>query len=139
LGEAFAQVEKVEPYCIGSVGVAQVALMILNPEAERASQDAKSGHIEGASKILLELHQQFDVVTEKTCDDFSRYDLLVIPDQAVAAPETIERLRQYVANGGKLLLSHQALLNMEQDTFLLADEMGVDLRDLPGAIRIISR
>lgn len=126
IGEAFAQVEKVEPYCIGAVGVAQVALLLLDPEAERAGMDAKSGHIEGAAKILLELHHQFDVITEKTCENFGRYDLLVIPDQAIASPETVTRLKQYVANGGKLLLSHQALLNSEQSAFLLADEMGVD-------------
>jgi hypothetical protein len=126
IGEAFAQVEKVETYCIGAVGVAQVALLILNPEADKANTDAKSGHIEGAAKMLLELHQQFDVITEKTCSDFGRYELLVIPDQAIASPETAARLRQYVAQGGKLLLSHQALLNAEQSAFLLSEEMGVD-------------
>ncbi|MES2460625.1 MAG: beta-galactosidase trimerization domain-containing protein [Armatimonadota bacterium] len=126
IGEAFAQVEKVEPYCIGASGVAQVALLILNPEADKANTDAKSGYVEGGAKILLELHQQFDVITDKTCSDFGRYDLLVLPDQAIASPETAERLRQYVAGGGKLLLSHKALLNDEQNEFLLSPEMGVE-------------
>ncbi|MBC8101448.1 MAG: alpha-L-fucosidase [Cytophagales bacterium] len=126
IGEAFAQVEQVEPYCIGAVGVADVALLILDPQADRATMSAASGHIEGAAKMLLELHHQFDVVTETTCADFGRYALLVLPDQAYASPETVERLRRFVAQGGKLLLSHEALLSTEKSAFLLADEMGVD-------------
>jgi hypothetical protein len=88
--------------------------------------DAKSGHVEGAAKMLLELHQQFDVITEKTCPDFGRYDVLIVPDRSVVSADTAERLKQYLANGGKLLLSHQALMNSEQDAFLLSSEMGVD-------------
>ena len=126
IGEAFAQVEKVEPYCVGAVGVAEVALLILNPEADRANQDAKAGNIEGAGKILLELHQQFDVITEKTSTDFGRYKVLVLPDKAIASPETADRLRKFVSDGGKLLLSHEALLDTEQNAFLLSPEMGVD-------------
>jgi hypothetical protein len=132
IGEAFARVEALEPYCIGAVPETQIGLLLLNPDADKANQTAagiaaaSSGYSEGAAKMLLELHQQFDVISDKSCDDFSKYELLVIPDRAVPAKEdTIERLRRYVANGGKLLLSFEALRD-EGGNFALAEEMGVD-------------
>ncbi len=59
--------------------------------------------------MLLSLHHQFDVLTDRNLPDFRRYEVLVLADRAVATPETARRLREYVAGGGKLLLSHEAL------------------------------
>ena len=73
--------------------------------------------------MLLELHQQFDLITAQTCPDFSRYKLLVLPDRAIADAETAARLRDFVSGGGKMLLSHHALLDDGQ--FALSEEMGV--------------
>ncbi len=126
IGEAFRDVEAVEEYCIGAEAASQVGLLVLNPNADKANMDAQAGNVEGAAKILLELHHQFDVITDKTCPDFRRYELLVLPDRAVATPETAARLRDYVAGGGKLLITHEALLDETSGSFLLADEMGVD-------------
>lgn len=123
IGGAFRDVEAVEPYCVGAKADSQVGLLVLNPSADKANQDT-SGNIEGAAKMLLELHHQFDVITDTTCPDFSRYDLIVLADKAAASEETARRLREFVAQGGRLLLSHEALLS--DGAFLLADEMGVD-------------
>lgn len=129
IGEAFRDVEKVEAYCIGAKAETEVGLLVLNPLADKANQStagivsSSSENLEGAAKMLLELHCQFDVITDKVCSDFSRYKVLVVPDRAIATAEAVERLRQFVRDGGKLLLSHEALL--ENGRFLLEDEMGV--------------
>ncbi|QBD83086.1 hypothetical protein EPA93_46845 [Ktedonosporobacter rubrisoli] len=125
IGEAFGEVEAVERYCIDARPVSQVALLILEENAAKAKLNSGRGILEGASLMLLELHQQFDVITER-CPDFSKYDVIVVPDEGHALPGVVERLKAFVAGGGKLLLSHEALLNSEHGNFWLADEMGVD-------------
>lgn len=125
IGEAFADVVALEQYCEDATPVSQVAILMLEQNKTRASVGASGGSVEGAAKILLELHHQFDVITPNS-GDFFDYSALVIPDQGVATPEVIERLRAFVANGGKLLLTHEALLDADAGTFALADEIGVD-------------
>jgi hypothetical protein len=129
IGEAFRDVEAAEPYCLGATPAAQVALLALGTERDRARVGSGGGPLEGAAKMLLELHHQFDVVTAQ-CPDLTRYDLLVIPDSGSPTPDITQRLRAYVGAGGRLLLSHQALLDPAAGNFALADEMGVDYRGL---------
>jgi hypothetical protein len=124
IGEAFRDVKAVEDCCIGATAVTQIGLLILAVDSDRATLDPDAGGAEGASKILLENHHQFDVITDKSCSDFGRYDLLVLPDRAVASAETVARLKAFVAGGGKLLLSHQA--TFDGANFALADEIGAD-------------
>lgn len=138
IGEAFGDVEAVEPFCVGAQAQTQIGLLVLNPDADKANQSSGgivsglAGNTEGAAKMLLELHHQFDVITDKTCGDFGKYDLLVLADRAVAnLPDTVARLKRFVAGGGRLLASHEALLD---GNFLLAGEMGVDY--LGPAVRV---
>ena len=131
IGEAFAGVKAAEEYCAGASAQTDMAILVLNPFAGRANQgaggivQASTENVEGASKILLELHQQFDLITAQTCDDFSRYKVLVLPDKAIADADTVSRLREFVAGGGKMLLSHHALLDDDTREFGLSEEMGV--------------
>jgi hypothetical protein len=132
IGEAFRDVEAVEEFCIGATAETEVGLLVLAPDADKANQ-ASAGivassneNIEGAAKMLLELHQQFDVITPKMCPDFSRYKVLVLADRTVASQDDVSRLRAFVENGGKLLVTHEALLDHTTGNFALADLLGVD-------------
>jgi hypothetical protein len=126
IGEAFGDVAAVESYCVGARGEAQIGLLVLDDPIDRTTVGGAGGAIEGAGKILLELHQQFDVITPESCADFSAYELLLVPDRGVASPDVRARLQTFVANGGKLLLSHEALLDPETRAFSLATEIGFD-------------
>ncbi|SRR6266568_3445891 len=125
ISEAFRDVEAVELYCIGAIAVPQIGLLVLEPDTDRAQVGSGGSSVEGAGKMLLELHHQFDVITGK-CPHFGKYQVLVVPDRGVATPEVTARLKAYVAAGGKVLLSHEALLDQAVGAFGLADEMGVD-------------
>jgi len=114
IGEAYRAVEAKEPWCRGAVPVAELALLVLG---EKTDAD------DGASKMLLEMHRQYDVIDAEA--DFSRYGLLVIADKGRPTPELVEKLRSYLAAGGKLILSHTALLDEAKGDFAVADEMGV--------------
>jgi hypothetical protein len=123
IGEAFRDVEAVEDYCIDATPVAQVGLLTLEGERDNMDTMGKGGPLEGAGKMLLELHQQFDVITDR-CPDFGKYDLLVIPDTGMLAPNDIPRLHDYLTKGGKLLFSNGALL--ERAAFQLSTEVGIE-------------
>ncbi len=139
IGEAFRDVEKVEPYCQNVTPEVQIAVLVLDPGADKANHQsinaqpssaagmvsAATDNLEGACKMLLELHHQFDVITDKTCPDFSKYELLVLPDRAYANETVVSRLKEYAKNGGKLFVSHEALL--DGDTHLLAEELGISV------------
>ena len=130
IGEAFRDVEAVEEYCIGATAQTDAAILALQPNADKANQSSagivnrSSEGVEGAAKILLENHAQFDIITPAVCPDFSRYKLLVLADKAEADAETAARLKAFVAQGGALFITHEALT--ESGNFALADEMGVD-------------
>ncbi len=127
IGEAFRDVEAAEPYCVDAVPAPQIGLLVLEPATDRVVVGTSGGSAEGAGKLLLELHHQFDVITDQ-CPDFGRYQVLVVPDRGAATPAVTARLKDFVAAGGKLLLSHAALLDQAAGVFALADEMGVDYR-----------
>ena len=133
IGEAFREVEAVEEYCFDAKPVVDTAILVLQPDGDKANMasagmvNKSSEGVEGAAKILLENHAQFDIITPKVCPDFSRYKLLVLADKAVAEEEIVGRLKDFVAGGGKLFLSHEALINEgDGGNFALADEIRAD-------------
>ena len=117
IGEAFRDLAAAEEHCLGAEPVAQVGLLML---------DGGTDGVRGAGRMLLELHHQYDLLTPGSTPDFGHYDVLVVPDTGAPSPETAERLRQFVAGGGRLLVSHNALREGAGGGFLLADALGVD-------------
>lgn len=123
IGEAYRDVEAKEPWCEGAEPVTEIALLML----EKANRkNVHNNADEGAAKILLELHHQFDILdADNVSADWSPYKVLVIADRGRPTPELVARLREFVVKGGGLLLTHEALLDPETNQFALAAEMGV--------------
>ncbi len=120
IGETYADVEAKEPWCRDAEPQTDVALVLV----ERANhKTVRNDSDEGAVKMLLELHHQFDVLDADA--DWSGYSALVMADRGRPNIVLTERLRRYLRDGGKLLLSHEALLDPDAREFALADEMGV--------------
>jgi len=120
IGETFADVESKEPFCTDATPVTEVALLLV----EKASRKAvRSDSDEGAAKMLLELHHQFDVLDAEA--DWSEYKVLVIADRGRPYPALVGRLKDYIKKGGHLLLSHEALLDPDTREFALSEEMGL--------------
>ena len=53
--------------------------------------------LRGASRMLCELKQQFDIVTEFS--DWSKYQVLVIPEDITFSPETALRVKAHLSAG----------------------------------------
>jgi hypothetical protein len=133
IGAAYSEVAVKEPWCVDARPVSDVALV--SPEAVQAHRapDGSSGWSggslkhnnaeEGASRMLLEMHIPFDVIdplSDKS--DLFAYKVLLLPDNVTLLgaddPLTV-RLREYLAGGGRVLLSGQSGMNPDATSFLL--------------------
>ncbi|HMO25620.1 MAG TPA: alpha-L-fucosidase, partial [Tepidisphaeraceae bacterium] len=103
IGHVFSQVEKKEPWCLGARAVVDIGVM--HPEEfQRAEgvfhdQEDSLGRTDfGVVRILQELGHQFDFIDSTR--DFSRYKLIVLPDNIPLSPRLAEKLSGFVTAGG---------------------------------------
>lgn len=130
IGTAYAEVERCEPWCQGAIPVSEIALM--SPEAMHTrllgEYRSKGASEEGASRMLLELGEGFDVLDLDA--DLSKYKVVILADEwKFDSSEKMQALKtklgKYLANGGKLIASGDSGLDAEGSGFAL--DMGVDL------------
>ena len=123
IGGVYAQVEAAEPWCADAEP--QVEVGVLTPEefVTGSAGFTLPGAALGATRMLQELHQQFDLVDSET--DFARYRVLILPDEIPVGEALAAKLRAFLAGGGKLLASAKSGLTPEGDRFALA-EMGLE-------------
>lgn len=107
IGAAYAEAEQVEEYCYDAEGLADIGIIamegVADAESRSLSQDV------GVCRMLLEGKYLYDML-DPECD-FSRYKLLILPDTIAIKGELGEKIKQYVANGGKVLCTGQSGLD----------------------------
>jgi len=108
IAPALADVERKEPWLREAVGVAEVALLGDWMEGQFGAPSPSDAHW-GAAQVLLECHQQFDVIDPEA--DFSPYRLLVLPDHPHLDEALAERINAFVEAGGKVLATGQSSLD----------------------------
>lgn len=127
LGHSFSRIEQLEPWLANARPTAEVALLA-TVETWRSDPNlpfpSHSPEIEGAAQLLLEAAIQFDII-EPVIASLSNYKAIIVPDTASINSELRTRLEEYVAGGGKLILSGTAALNPETGAFDIA---GVPVR-----------
>ncbi len=101
IAPAYAHVEKLEPYLEGARQVSEIAVLAAEHFHPVGGRNNVSD--DGAVQMLLELKQLFDVVDSSA--RFEDYRLLVLPDDVPVEGALAERLRAYVAGGGKIIAS----------------------------------
>ncbi len=121
IGRVYQRVAELEEWCEGAEGVAEIAILT-NADVEGGQMSESD---EGATRMLMETHWQFDVVDRYS--DFTRYRALVIPDRLTVDASLLRKLRSFLQKGGKLLCSYRALVD-EQGNFVLANEAGFVLK-----------
>lgn len=111
IGAAYAEVERKEPWCRNAESAADVA--ILSPDGFQNSLKKNENSEIGVSRLLLEGHIPFDRLDDG--NDFSAYTVLIVPEGLRPDAGLRKRLDQFLANGGKLIVSGTALLKKECD------------------------
>jgi hypothetical protein len=116
MGEIFKRVEAIEEYCLGAEPLTDIGVVLLpeNEEALTGDTDSRGlvkidASIEGTAAILAALKHQWNGETPDR-DNLNNYKVLILPDRGVLTPKLQEQLSAFVANGGKILFSHEATL-----------------------------
>ncbi len=104
IGKAYSLVEEKEPWINGAVNVADIA--VLSAEALTGKRDSKADV--GANRMLLENNCLYNFIDSTM--DFSKYKLLVLPDVSIECEEIIQKIKDYVNNGGKIIASGEAVV-----------------------------
>lgn len=122
IGKAYEQVEKKELWCVGAKNVADIALVSVeafNGITLDAREDIPADT--GAARLLLEGHYLFDTIDDRM--DLSRYKLVILPDEVRVGPEFKIRLDDFIASGGKLMLTGSSGFNEDGESLF---DIGAD-------------
>lgn len=124
IGTVFASIEEKEPWCRGTRKLCDIGVVAPNRVMEAETEDGPASlkSKEGVWRMLTELHLPFDFLDLE--DDFSPYQVLILPDQVTLAPKEAEKIRAYLKNGGKLLFSGCSGMDPEKTGFAL-EELGI--------------
>jgi hypothetical protein len=124
IGQVYSEVEKKEPWCVGTQALTDIG--VLTPEEFYGAKiGALPPALMGTTRMLEEGAHQFDIIDSQS--DFSRYKVLIAPDNIPFTQQLVEKVEGYLAAGGALLASFESGLNPEQTGFGLPS-MGVKLR-----------
>jgi hypothetical protein len=124
IGQVYAEVEKKEPWCRGSVPACDIGVL--------AAEEFGSweGSTRGMVRMLSEGGHQFNLLDSAMA--FEPYRLLVLPDRVPVNASLADKLRAYLAGGGAVLATFESGLDPEGKAFAL-DELGVRYRG-PGEL-----
>ncbi len=111
IGKAYEEVEAREPYLSDAVPVADIGLLSAEACANSPYRDEFDSAMSadgfrqdfGANRMMLEGHYLYNII-DPDCD-FSRYALLILPDNIHVEGHLKQKLEHYLAGGGKLLLT----------------------------------
>lgn len=112
IGAAYSEVAQKEAWCTDAKAVSDIG--VLSSEAENQLKNAAAD--EGVSRVLLESHFLFDLLDREM--DFTRFKLLILPDDISVDAELAAKLNAYLKQGGKLLLTGKSGLDKEGKNFV---------------------
>ena len=123
IGNVYAEVEAKEPWCVGAKAISEIAIMTPE-EFTSASASHLPSAIKGATRILEEAAQQFEIVDSHS--DFTPYAVLILPDIIPVDAALAAKVEAYVAQGGKVIATFESGLVPDQSGFASA-LFGVDV------------
>jgi len=107
IGHAYDYVEKIEGYGPGGQHTSRTGLWMTMDN--RADQ--------GASLLLLETQTNYVVINNLA--DWSELEVVIIPSKSSLTKNDVERFRQYLDRGGKVLVLGEGALNPDGPGFVL--------------------
>lgn len=105
IGRTYEKIEKLEPWARGTRAVADIGVVstaIFSPESTQKITPSDQGF----TNMLVELHQQFNVLDLD--EDFSKYKVIVLPDEIRPSPRLFQKLDVFLEKGGAVIASHDS-------------------------------
>lgn len=123
IGSAYEQVLSKEHWCDNIENIADIGLLsssAVNAVKQAGMHDDSADT--GAARILLEGHFLFDVIDAEM--NFSKYKVLVLPDNILINDVLKSKLDEYLLKGGKIFLTGTSGLIADSRGFIF--DIGVD-------------
>ena len=115
IGQAYSEVEAKEEWCDRVTPVCDIGVLSVEAiqnfgllQNDRSLLDADIG----AGRILIEGKYQFSVIDAEV--DFSSFKVIVLPDKIEFNDSLSEKLKKFIANGGKILASGRSGIKNEK-------------------------
>jgi len=119
----YKELQTMEPWFDDAKNITEIAVVYPKANHDIRSQAFSDGQLRAAVRMLSELKQQFDVVT--LASDWSKYKVLVIPDNITFNDEITRRVKAHIAAGKAVISSGSSGLDQEKKQFVLEKEWGV--------------
>jgi hypothetical protein len=119
----YKELQTMEPWYNNAKNITEIAIVYPKSDRNIRSQGGTDGQLRAAVRMLCELKQQFDVVTEFS--DWSKYKVLVIPDDILFNAEIARRIKDHIAAGKAVISSGSSGLDQDMKYFVLEKEWGV--------------
>lgn len=116
IGKAYEYGEKIEEYCLDSVQMYDIGVLLSESYAIEPPKSRLNNHDVGICRVLNEGNYLYSLLDKNA--SFDGFKVLVLPDDIRITPELKEKLDKYLKNGGKLLCTGKSGLSTEKDEFL---------------------
>ncbi|GAB4564007.1 MAG: hypothetical protein Kow0047_13380 [Anaerolineae bacterium] len=120
IGEVYAEVERREPWCEGTMALPEIAVLTANVDIVEGRMHESD---RGALHVLEQLKYQFQFIDAGA--ELDPYEVVILPDEVVVDEALAEKLRAHLRQGGRLLITGRSGLDPQRGDFVLSDEMGV--------------
>lgn len=120
IGKAYSELEQKEPWLDNVTPVADIGLLsheAFNFMNEGYERRMSAGADNGSLRVLQEGNYLFDVLDIQS--DFSKYKLLILPDEIRINQELKHKLNEFTHNGGKILATGKSGLWSDKNEFAL--------------------
>lgn len=117
LGKIYNELQTMEPWFSDAKNLADIAVVF---KGENVRGDRK---LNAAVRMLGELKQQFDVAS--TTSDWSKYKVLIIPDDVPFDEEFTKRVKAHIDAGKAIISSGSSGLDPEGSKFVFEKEWGI--------------
>lgn len=118
IGDVYAEAVRREPLLSDTAPVADIGMLssVAVNEAGKVTRDIVHGREdEGAFRVLQQSHFLFDVLDLDS--EFDRYKMLLLPDRIRLSSALSGRLTQYLAKGGRVLMTGESGLTLDGSAF----------------------
>lgn len=114
IGEVLNQIKAKEEWSYNSKKISQIGVYASNKVLD---EDKLSS--EGAYRMMTEMHHLYDFVDYY--DDISGYDLVILPDRVELDDGAAAKIKAYLNDGGKVILTGKSGINPKTNDFAIED------------------
>ncbi|WP_170311616.1 beta-galactosidase trimerization domain-containing protein [Vallitalea okinawensis] len=107
ISAVYCQVEEKEPWCDDIQPVIELAVFYTDEEKA----------LTGAHKLLKESCYQYDIISSDS--DFTRYKVIILPDRIPITNDLVNKLKDYMHKGGKVLATFLSGADEKANDFML--------------------